>query len=265
MAFFVNARRELPRWILSGLMMVLAHGAVGAAFVHWRAVDDDANPTAALVVNLAPMPTSPTDTPLSVPPGPEQVQAEATPQPVEKVEDKPEEIRESSNVEPEQPDLPTAENPEIAMAALPPEARPEEVKADNQIPAPATTAPQAPKVQEAAVAAAPEQGQINISNANAIPSWKRQVVGLLERHKRYPDAAQARNQQGTVELAFSLDRQGRVTSSRIAKSSGWTALDDATLDLLRRAQPFPPPPPEMIDVNLTVPIRYNIREQRRSD
>jgi protein TonB len=243
-------------------MVVLAHGALAAAFVHWRAVDDDTNPTAALVVNLAPMPMSPTDTPLAVPPGPEQVQAEATPKPTEKVEEKPEEIREVSKVEQEHPDLQPAENPEVAMAALPPEAHPEEVKAaDNQIPAPVTTAPQAPKVEEAVVAAAPEQGQINISNTNAIPTWKRQVVGLLERHKRYPEAAQARNQHGTVELAFSLDRQGRVTASRIAKSSGSSALDEATLDLVRRAQPFPAPPPEMAgaEVSLSVPIRYNIR------
>jgi len=261
MGLFLDPRRELPRWIISGFMVVLAHGGVAAAFVHWHTIDDDANPTAALVVNLAPMPMSPTDT-QPAPPGPEQVQAEASPKPVEKVEEKPEEIREVSKVEQEQPDLAPAENPEVAMAALPPEARPEEVKAaDNQLPAPVTTAPQAPKVEEAVVAAAPEQGQINISNSNAIPTWKRQVVGLLERHKRYPEAAQSRNQHGTVELAFSLDRQGRLTASRIAKSSGSSALDEATLDLVRRAQPFPPPPREMAgaEVNLTVPIRYNIR------
>jgi periplasmic protein TonB len=64
-----------------------------------------------------------------------------------------------------------------------------------------------------------------------------------------------------VELTFSLDRQGRVVSSKIAKSSGSSALDEATLELVRRAQPFPAPPPEMAgaEVNLSVPIRYNIR------
>jgi periplasmic protein TonB len=261
MAYFAQARRGLGRWLISACIVVLAHGGVAAAFVHWHTVDDVAEPTAALVVNLAPMPVSPTDTPLA-PPGPEQVQAEATPQPAEKVEEKPEETREVSKVEQEQPDLLPAENPEVAMAALPPEARPEVPKtADNQIPAPVTTAPQAPQVEEAVVSAAPEQGQINVSNANAIPTWKRLVVGVLERHKRYPEAAQARNQHGTVELAFSLDRQGRVTASRIEKSSGSSALDEATLDLVRRAQPFPPPPPEMAgaEVNLSVPIRYNIR------
>jgi len=258
MALFSEGRRDLPRWILSACFVVLAHGGVAAAFVHWHPLDDAADPTSALVVDLAPMPVSPTDTPLAVPPGPEQVQAEATPQPAEKVEEKPEETREVSKVEEEQ--LLPAETPEVAMAALPPEARPE-VPADNQIPVPMTTAPQAPKVEEAAIAAAPMQGQINVSNTNAIPTWKRQVVSLLERHKRYPEAAQARNQHGTVELAFSLDRQGRVTASRIAKSSGSSALDEATLDLVRRAQPFPPPPPDMAgaEINLSVPIRYNIR------
>jgi len=261
MAYFAQARRDLPRWLISACIVVLAHGGVAAAFVHWHGLDDVAEPTAALVVNLAPMPVSPTDTPLAVPPGPEQVQAEATPQPAEKVEEKPEETREVSKVEQEQPDLQPTENPEVAMAALPPEARPEVPKADNQIPAPVTTAPQAPPVEEAAVAAAPTQGQINLSNSNAIPTWKRQVVAVLERNKRYPEAAQARNQHGTVELAFSLDRQGRLTASRIEKSSGSSALDEATLDLVRRAQPFPPPPPEMAgaEVNLSVPIRYNIR------
>ena len=204
------------------------------------------------------MPMSPTDTPL-LPPGPEQEQGETTPRPVEKVEDKPEEIREVSKVEQEQPDLQPAENPEVAMAALPPEARPEEVKGNNQAAAEMTTAPQAPQVQESVIAAAPEQGQINISNPNAVPTWKRQVVGLLERHKRYPEGAQARNQHGNVQLAFTLDRQGRVIASRIEKSSGSTALDEATLDLVRRAQPFPPPPPEMAGFEFSVPIRYNIR------
>ncbi len=260
MALFADARRDLPRWVLSACLIVMAHGGVGAAFVHWRTIEDDSNPTAALVVNLAPMPMSPTDTPLA-PPGPLQEIGQASPKPVEKIDDKPEEIREVSKVEQEQPDLLPAENPEVAMAALPPEARPEEVKGDNRDTIEMTTAPQAPKVQESVVAAAPEQGQINISDSNAVPTWKRQVSGLIERNKRYPDAAQARNLHGSVLLEFSVDRKGRVTGSRIAKSSGSSALDEATLELVRRAQPFPPPPPEMAgsEVPLTVEVRYNIR------
>jgi protein TonB len=124
-----------------------------------------------------------------------------------------------------------------------------------------TAAPYAPQVEEAPVAAAPTQGQVSVSNSDAVPSWKRRVVTLLERNKRYPSAAQSRGEKGTAQLAFSLDRTGRVTASRIVRSSGSATLDHETLELVRRAQPFPAPPSEMpgAQIDLTVPIRFNMR------
>ena len=130
---------------------------------------------------------------------------------------------------------------------------------DNQVPAPATTAPKVPKVEEAVVAAAPVQAALSVSDANAVPNWKRLVVGALERNKRYPAAAQG-GEKGTAQLAFSLDRQGKVTVARIAKSSGFAALDRETLELVRRGQPFPAPPAAMAgaQIDLTVLIRFNM-------
>jgi len=54
---------------------------------------------------------------------------------------------------------------------------------------------------------------------------------------------------------------GRVIDSRVVRSSGASALDEEALALLRRAQPFPPPPPELSGqrVDLTVPIRFNLK------
>jgi periplasmic protein TonB len=60
---------------------------------------------------------------------------------------------------------------------------------------------------------------------------------------------------------------GRLTISSLAIAgfltiTGFlTALDDEALALLRRAEPFPPPPPELAGarVDLTVPIRFNLR------
>ena len=64
---------------------------------------------------------------------------------------------------------------------------------------------------------------------------------------------------GVTVLTF--NRQGRVLNSRVVRSSGASALDDEALALLRRAEPFPPPPPELpgARVDLTVPIRFNLR------
>ena len=64
--------------------------------------------------------------------------------------------------------------------------------------------------------------------------------------------------QGVTRLAFRLDRRGRVVMSRIAQSSGSAALDQETLALIRRAQPFPAPPADIADDQLSfmVPIHY---------
>jgi protein TonB len=52
-----------------------------------------------------------------------------------------------------------------------------------------------------------------------------------------------------------------VHHARIVRSTGSSLLDDATLALIERAQPLPPPPPEIAgaEIAIVVPIRYNIR------
>jgi protein TonB len=62
-----------------------------------------------------------------------------------------------------------------------------------------------------------------------VPTWKTQIVALLERNKRYPAVAQSRREQGVAQVFFSLDRQGGVINSRIARSSGASALDEEAL------------------------------------
>ena len=95
---------------------------------------------------------------------------------------------------------------------------------ENQLPAPETTATaNASDFELAEVAAAPVQGQPTNENSNAIPTWRSAVVALLERNKRYP--TDARDARGVAQIAFSLDRQGRVTRSQILSSSGSAALD----------------------------------------
>lgn len=253
--------RALPRWLLSGAIVLLAHGGVAAAIVHWHDGGEDAAPTSAIVIDLAPSMMAPDEVREEVPPGPEQVQADSSPQQkTELIEEKVEEKSETrSEQEPEQK-VAEAPNPDVALAPEPPKPEPEPIPSDNQVPAPATTAPQVPKIEQAAVAAAPVQAQLNVSESTAIPTWKKLVVNALERNKRYPASAQSRGEKGTAQLAFSLDRQGRVTASSIVKSSGSKALDRETLELVRRAQPFPPPPAAMpgAQIDLTVPIRFNI-------
>jgi protein TonB len=90
-------------------------------------------------------------------------------------------------------------------------------------------------------------------------SWQQSLVAHLARFQRYP--ADARDVEGVVSVAFSIDRQGKVVSSRIVMSSGSPLLDAEALDLIKRADPFPPPPAEISDNQLSflVPIRFTAR------
>ena len=106
------------------------------------------------------------------------------------------------------------------------------------------------------------QGRITPDTSNAVLTWKPQIVALLDRNKRYPESAQARREQGVVQIFFSLDRNGRLIESRVLRSSGSSLLDEEALALLLRAEPFPAPPRELPGdkVNLTVPIRFNLEK-----
>jgi len=219
---------ELRRWLISGLVVVTAHVGLAAAMMHWRDVDDSDFPSPGIVIDIDFISVSPVNVPIEhAPPGPPQVITEEVPseKPREQVEEKVE-------------DIVRAIDPDVVSVEEVPK---QEVVAVSQEPAPETTAPQPSKRID----------------SDAIPGWKRQISLLLERNKRYPAAAQ-RQREGIAQLAFTLDRQGRVTQSRILKSSGSTALDDAALELLKRAQPFPPPPPEVADdqLSLSVPISF---------
>lgn len=254
--FVDETRTEWRRWLLSGIIVLMAHGSLAAAIMHWREMDEPNDPASAMVMDLAPFlmapPTRPTDLPL----GPEQLQTEASPdKPVEKVEENPEENAETAEVLEREPEVVPGPEPDIVLAALPPKPEPEPKPADQDVTAP-ETAPSTPPVAPGPVAAAPTQGQLLITNSNARTTWNRQVVALIERNKRYP--TDARGAVGTTELAFSLDRQGRVTDSRIVKSSGSAVLDREVLDLVKRAQPFPSAPTEMPGEKfpLTVPIVF---------
>ena len=263
MALSAEDVTDLRRWVLSAAIVVLAHGAIAAGMVTWRENIEPAEPAAAIVVEFAPVPVAPATPPTDIAPGPEQVMSEASPErPVEHVEEeqKIEEKVASKPIEEPPPEIKPAPNPDVAI-----EPRPQEVAKllpqEPRTPAPTTSAPQALPEENAAVPAAPMQGRLTPTPSNAVPTWKTHILALLERNKRYPEMAQSRHQEGVAQVFFSLDRQGRVLNSRVVRSSGASALDDEALALLRRAEPFPPPPPELPGprVDLTVPIRFSLR------
>jgi protein TonB len=250
---------DLRRWFISGAIVVLAHGALAAA-IAWRQESEPAEPAGAIVIEFAPVPVAPANQETDIPPGPEQIMADASPdKPTEAVKEKVEDPQEKREEEERPPELKPASNPEIPIVP-PKEVQQETPREEPHPPAPTTSAPQAAPVQTATIAAAPAQVR-SAQQSNAIPNWTSQIVALLERNKRYPLTAHARGEHGVAQVFFTLDRSGRVVDSRVMRSSGAALLDAEALALLQRAQPFPPPPAEMpgAQVNFTVPIRFNLK------
>jgi TonB family protein len=82
----------------------------------------------------------------------------------------------------------------------------------------------------------------------------------LETHKRYPESARERGEEGHAVLRFQVDRSGRVLDYAVTSSSGYADLDQAVEEMMRGATlpPFPADMPQpRIEVSVT--IRFSLR------
>lgn len=76
----------------------------------------------------------------------------------------------------------------------------------------------------------------------------------IESRKKYPRAARSRQIEGRVKLRFTLLPDGRVRESEILESSGHAILDQAALEAVTAAAPFPPSPPNLFTGSLPLEI-----------
>jgi TonB family protein len=93
-------------------------------------------------------------------------------------------------------------------------------------------------------------------------AWEAQVVDNLSRNKRYPADAVSRQEQGTVIVSFTVDRNGNLLDSQIKQSSGSGSLDREVLELLSRINRFPPLPSDYTKdtISLTIPIKFSLHK-----
>ncbi len=87
------------------------------------------------------------------------------------------------------------------------------------------------------------------------------VAAHLQRFKQYPPGAKAAGHQGTARVSFTLSRSGGVISAGLGVSSGHSALDQETLAMVRRAQPFPQFPADVkqSSMSFSAPVAFYIR------
>ena len=257
-------------WVVGVSVAVAAHaGAVALALRAPAAVLPEPAPAPVVMLELAPEPAAP--------PSPETYIADSLDQPDPMVEletpppldEPPPPVEPPPDVEtpvtdtlpePEPlPDLPVSE-----VAEPRPERRPERLEVKKEEPKPEKK--KTPPPQVASRVAAPEKAEtakapetVAAQGSSMTPArWQSKLMAHLERRKRYPSAARGRGEEGTVQVRFSIDDAGNVLSSQVVRSSGHPALDDAVVDLMRRASPVPAPPAGA-PRTITAPVRFNIR------
>ena len=86
------------------------------------------------------------------------------------------------------------------------------------------------------------------------------VVRKIHAAKRYPAGARLRNVEGQAEVTLAIAAHGGVLEVRLSTASGFRALDEEAVAMVRRAAPFEPIPEELglESLRLIVPVRFRI-------
>lgn len=76
----------------------------------------------------------------------------------------------------------------------------------------------------------------------------------IQKFKNYPKAAESRHIEGNVKVEFAVLKDGSLSDVRIVKSSRYRILDEAAIETIKRASPFPGPPAVFFTPPVTMQI-----------
>lgn len=160
----------------------------------------------------------------------------------------------------EPPPLPQPK-PRIA-ASRRPAPQPAPVAATATLPEPLPLMPSAQPLSAPAVPESIVEGpDAVVSTTSAADRASVRILAWLSQYRRYPPSARRARLEGTVEIVVVLLPDGRLVQQRVAQSSGHAVLDQAALELLRRASPVPAATfdtGEAAELELHLPIVYRL-------
>jgi protein TonB len=224
---------------------------IAAALLGYERPEPEGISIPAILVDLAPPPSAPKIETADLAPGPQVQEAEAPPPEPPKLE-----TIEQLPPAPPQPTPIVAAPPKVEPKPEPSPAKPQPVRDKRPVKKQQVEKSTAAKAERIA----PEQPSPSsgASAAAAAASYRAMLVAHLQRFKRWPAGAQERGESGTVVVGFTVSRNGRMTSARMTKSSGFSSLDQEAMAWMQRAQPLPQFPAEVREaaMNFAVPLSW---------
>jgi periplasmic protein TonB len=277
----MSGEGEFLRWLICSVAVVIVHGAAMFALVPRSQPADDEQGAPIAFIELAPVPVAPPTPPTNLAVGPLQLHDEAVnsvaqdarPAPrASQAPPKTDNVQKTDIMPP-----PPAVQPQTPFQATPPtsptiasrsqaeaEASPKPMEqASPQSTAAIPSAPPSAVVHRAEEPAGPARGARVTPDSARVAKWEQALAARIERSKRYPPSAEGLF--GVSRVAFTIDRAGRLLAVRIAVSSGLPVLDEEAVATVRRAAPFPSPPTDVGQKQLSIvaPIRYVRRRSER--
>jgi TonB family protein len=234
-------------WILAAVAALGLHlGGAALALAHLQ-TDDGDDGLGAAGADFAVEMASPKAPDTDLPPGPDsEAMQEQQAMPEQKAETKETELPKDQSQQVDDPDRvvteniskkPQDEDPKIAAIETPAaEASPQSVATAKQ-----TLDEDA---REAEKALAPVIG-IGKDILRVTADWNRKISARIKLHQINPEGRENRDQK--VKVNFALNRRGNVLSVDVVESSGDAAYDAAALAMVRKADPFEPPPVQLTE------------------
>ena len=249
-------------WLLAAVAALILHGAVAAVAVAGFSsdVDDEELGAAGIEVGLEFL--APRGEPTDLPPGPDTEASAASPQVTEqKAEVKKTDLPQDKPIESEDPDRvvspdkstdPKEDDPNVAAK--------QQAPSTESVAAEATAMPTSEAAQQSDRSMTLAQGT-GASKQRIRTTWQKELVAHLDHHKRYP--TDRSDVSVKIMVSFEIDRTGHIISSTIVQGSGYPEFDQAALDMLKRSDPVPAPPPLVADEGLTFTLPVVFRAHKK--
>lgn len=249
-------------WVLAALGALAIHAGSVALALGYMRPDDDSDDLGAPAIEIGVELASPRLDPTDLPVGPDTEASAASPAVVEQKEvdeqtDLPKAVPNETDdpdrvVSPTNTKKPKDDDPKTPTAQANP--------SEQSIATEATATPSLESAPESPHSVAPALGTGD-SNQRERVTWEKELAAHFNKFKRYPSDRVMKAAQ--VVVSFALDRIGHVVSARVVKGSGDPSFDEAAVDMLRRSDPVPPPPPLVADEGLTftLPVIFHVKQQ----